>query len=725
MHILNNFFNEIVNNSTLLSSLGDAETGQLYLYCAPIKTANIEQVIQSKIDVVLKEIKKQVTEEKYVGETRVVIGEGYQVHEILFEKEFATLYIKNIPMDICRRTLKEILTSDNEDLASLDCVEQDNKYTAIAKFSSKKDTKLAYERLLTVIVPATQITVSPSFGESKGIRHGLTCRLKLTWPTAKSKGIANIFFDTPEGANNFLENVHYIYPTVTIHVCGETRRSAQRKMFEDRPNIVQPPLTYLKLSKHDRRCRFRFDLNAIDSMPKKEKLNYKVVINGLQRSIDKHKLTTTLNNYGLKNVIVEYEDFTAPNFGNGLTTEQKTAKLKPLSRFMKTDTKTSDFFYKNSGVAGICVFFTSNSTAKEAYNYAKPQYDSIELPHHLDIEFTHMISIQIGLYQFLKPQLSEVQKEAHHKGLSTVITPLRNNSKFIIIRFHTSKHSHLTWIQEKLDELTRPTKFNCPNSEVLFTWTGRQQLSKLGKKAYIQWSDDSRIIWVYGSLEHKEITCKEIETTAAYLKSLDILDQEIWLNKTVKINGKEGKNISIQAREAKLAFYHFHGNKFYISGSKNSVDAVVQYIQKSRYNWNRSKNRFKYEESRECGLCGMPPDDTFIMLSACEHLFCSDCIEPMVNMQPPPFPVKCPVCEQFVALHDIKKLAPTKSLEKVVELAVRTFQKEHSYDIRLCPNVGCTQLLSYEQRTTGKQLFHFHFRCREVIFIIHYRNPRR
>lgn len=687
---------------------GDADTGQMHLYCAPVKKVNVEQQIQSKIEEALMEIKKQVVEEEYIGDTRVVVGEGYEVHEILFENEFATFYIKNIKKDFDKAFLKSFLSVGNASLASLDCTYQDKTYTAVAKFSSKKDAKEAYELVLKLMMPQSSITVSPSFGTSSHIRHGLTCRLKLTWPTATSKGIANIFFQTAEGANNFLEDVHHIYPSVIVHVCGETQRSAQRKLRGERPNIIQPPLTYLKLPRYDQRCRFRFDSSAIDNMPNKQKLNYKVILTGLKLSTDNFELMKTLNIYNPKNVNVEYEDIVVPDYGNGLRPEEKAFKLKPLSRFMEANTRTTDFFKRNTGLAGICVFLTNNSTAKEAYNYAKPLYDAMKVdsslqPHRLEIEFTHMLSIQIGLYTFLQPQMTELHKEARSKGITSVTTPIRDNSKTVIIRFHTSHHSLLAWIQEKLDEMTRPTKFNCPNVDVLFKWTGHQELMKLAKKTYINWSDTSQIIWVYGSLEHKEKTCKDIEKLADYLKSLDVLDQEICLNKTVRINGKQGRNISTKCKEERVAFYHFNGNRMYISGSKKSVDAVVQFLLKNNYSWDRSKrNRIKYEETRDCGLCGMPPDDTFIMLSVCGHLFCSDCIEPMIKMQPPPFPIKCPSCEEFVALHDIRKLAPTKSLEKVLEMAVRQFQEDHSHDIRLCPNPGCSQLLSYQQRTTGK-----------------------
>lgn len=683
---------------------GDADTGQMHLYCAPIKRTKIEELIQGKIDDALTEIKKQVIEDNYIGETRVVIGEGYKVHEILFEKEFATFYIKNVTEDFDKVALKYILTMNNERLASLDCTYHDKMSTAVAKFSSKKDAKSAFERFAKI----DGLTVAPSYGVSNGTRHGLTCRLKLSWPTAISKGVANVFFNSADGANQFLDNVHYIYPNAVVHVSGETQRNAQLKLHGLRPKVVQPPLIYLQQPRYQRGCRFRFDVDAIDRMANKRQLNYKVTLTSLQPSVDTFELMTTLGGYAPKNVIFEYENFAAPDIGNGLTAEEKSFKLKPLRRFIDAGTKTSDFFKRNTGVAGICIFFTSNSIAKEAYNHAKAEYSALRTnpllaPHRLEIEFTHTISIQTGLYTFLQSQINALQKEARDKGITSITAPIQDNSKTIIVRFHTGKHSLLGWIQEKLDELIRPTKFNCPHSDVLFKWTGRLELMKFAKKTYINWSDESHIIWVYGSAEVKENGCKEIEKIANRLHSLDVLDQEIWLNRTVRINGKEGRNITNKCKETRMAFYHFQGNKMYVSGSQGAVDAVVQFLAQNKYSWDRTKgNRFKYEETRECGLCAMPPDNTFIMLTVCGHLFCSDCIEPMVNMQPPPFPIKCPMCEEYVALHDIKKLAPTKSLEKVLEMAVRAFQQNNSYDIRECPNPGCHQLLCYQQRTTGE-----------------------
>lgn len=322
--------------------------------------------------------------------------------------------------------------------------------------------------------------------------------------------------------------------------------------------------------------------------------------------------------------------------------------------------------------------------------------------HRLEIEFTHTISVQIGLYEFLKSSISTLQKEARNRGITSATAPIQDNAKTVIMRFHTCKHLLLAWIQEKLDELIRPTKFNCPHSDVLFTCTGRLELMKLAKQTYIDWNDEAHIIWVYGSVDVKDKICQDIERIANNLHSLEALDKER-LNKTVRLNGKEGRIINNKCKQAKIDFYHFRGNKMYMSGSQPSIDAVVRFLAQNKYSWDHTKgNRFKYEETRECGLCGMPPDSTFIMLSVCGHLFCSDCIEPMVKIQPPPFPIKCPICDEYVALYDIRKLAPTKSLEKVLELAVLAFQRSHNRDIRVCPNPGCQQLLCYQQRTTGE-----------------------
>lgn len=539
----------------------------------------INEQIQLKIEDALTEIKKQVIEDNYIGETRVVIGEGYQVHEVLFAKEFTTFYIKNVSKNLDKATLKQLLTWNNERIASLECTNHD---TAVAKFSSKTDAKTAYERFLKI----SEWTVTPSYGVSNGIRHGLTCRLKLTWPTATSKGIANIFFNTPAGANLFLDNVRYIYPNVFVRVTGETQRNAQLKLQGLKPNTIQVPLTNLE---YQQGCRFRFDVAAIDKMTNKHQLFYKVTLSDLKRSVDKFELMTTLSAFGPKNIIVEYEHFDAPDVGNGLTPEEKSNKLKHLRRFMTPDTKTSDFFNRNTGVAGICIFFTNNSSAKEAYNHAKAAYNSQKpdpflAPHRLEIEYTHTTSIQIGLYKFLQSQLNALQKTARDRGINSVTDTIQDNSKTVIIRFHTGKHSLLDWMQEKLDELIRPTKFNCPHADVLFKWTGQLELMKFSKHTYVNWSDESRLIWVYGSVEVKEKSCKVIEQIANRLHSLDVLDREIWLNKTVRINGKEGRNITTKCKEAKIDFYHFHGNKMYISGSQKSVDAVVEFLTRNKYN---------------------------------------------------------------------------------------------------------------------------------------------
>ncbi|XP_037047411.1 uncharacterized protein LOC119082138 isoform X2 [Bradysia coprophila] len=678
---------------------GDADTGVMHLYCAPVRSLMVERQIRSKIDDALMEIRNQVTDDSYIGETRVVIGEGYEVHEILFEKEFSTFYVKDVNAEqFDKATLKYFLTINGERLASLDYTDYGKTYTAVAKFKSKKDAQASYDRFCK----AGEFSVSPSFGSTNGIRHGLNCRLKLTWPTARSKGVAHIFFNEADDANRFLDNVQHIYPNTVVHVAGETQRSKQRNS-QLKSQGPRPPLTYVKRQG----CAFRFDLAAIAGMPDRRKLNYKVTLVGLQLRVDKAELTSTLAAYDLKDVIVEYENFTAPDSGNGLTPDEKSIKLKHLNRFMDTATKTSDFFKRNTGVAGICVFFTSNSTAKQAYNYAKAKYDSMITdpslgPHRLDIEYTHTMSIQIGLYTFLQPQIEALQKEARTKRFTCSTTPVQDNTKTVILKFNTSKHSLLGWIEAQFDELVRPTKFDCPHSDVLFTGTGRLEMMKLAKNTYVNVSDDTQIIWVYGDAEVKDKSCKEIERLANRLHALDVLDKEVWLKRTVRINDKEGRIITNKCREEKIDFHRFHGNRIYISGSQRSVDAMCTFFAQRKYSWDRTKaNRFKLDKSRECGLCFEAPESAFIMLSVCSHIFCSDCIEPMVNMQPPPFPVKCPVCDQFVALHDIKKLAPTKSLEKVLELAVKSFQQSHSHDIRQCPQPGCHQLLNYESRTAG------------------------
>ncbi|KAJ6638803.1 Pre-mRNA-splicing factor ATP-dependent RNA helicase PRP43 [Pseudolycoriella hygida] len=690
---------------------GEPETGHMYLYSSAMNKDKVEREISSKIQQALTEIRKQTNEESFAGETRIVVGEGYKVQEILFKQEFSTFYIKDIKKDLEKSRLESILTSNNEQLVSLDCTYHDQTYTAIAKFSSKKDAKSSYEKISKM-----DVVVTPRFGTApcKGITHGLNCRLQLTWPTAKSTGVANIFFNKAEDANEFLSNVHYIYPDVKVHVSGMTQRRAQLRGEE----VNGTPLTYLK---NARGCRFRFDVEAINKIPNKNQLNYKVILTDLKLSIDKFELMTSLSNYNPKSIIVEYEDIKVPASGNGLTPQAKRDKLKPFERFINADTKTSDFFKRDSGVAGICIFFNSNSIAREAYDAAKTAYaaseprHSLYAPHRLEIEFTHAISIQGELYTFLQSNIKALQTESRGKGITSSIKCIDANSKKVVVKFHMSKLSLVDWIQEKLDELLRPAKLKCSNVDVLFTFVGRQELMKFSKKTYIDWSDETHIIWVYGTAAEKQKTSDKINEIAKQLYSYDILGQEILLRKTVRINGDEGRAITKKCKEAKLAMYHFHGKGLYLSGSKDSVDTVIQFLEQKKYSWNRTKpNRSKHEETRECGVCFCPPDGTFITLSVCGHLFCNECIEPMMNMQPPPFPIKCPTCFEYVALYDIKKLAPAKSLEKVLEMAVISFQKSHSEDIRKCPTPSCRQLLCYQQRSTGDNGGEFLF-CDECI----------
>lgn len=428
---------------------GDLETGRLELYCTALNKPNVDRLIDNKIADTILDLANQVTEEDYLEGTRLVIGQGFEVKDVLFPQEYATFIIKDIPNKFSCSTLKKLLTQENEELGVLDVFKQGPSVNAVAKFSSKKDAKRSFERMSN-LKEGTQMKLEQRFGQRRQISQGLSTRLKLSWAIEFSSGTANIDFHTAEEANNCIEQISNIFPNAKIsRVHGDSDKSKQIQNCQSKhlfPPVLCIP-TYGSIG-----CRFRFDINNIISNPHRELFIYKITVGNLPLSLDEQDIKEILKQYRLKSVKVNRGK--SQNTAFELDAKEKEAKLLPLRKW-KTNITTRDFLSINFRRAGMYIFFNGtngNSYAKEAYN--KVDFSSLGLQcgqrHRLEIDYIHSVTINTKLLVFLAAEFAEFKLLAQEKEINVQEVPPKNNSRFTLLKFRTNRHSKILWTQEEL-----------------------------------------------------------------------------------------------------------------------------------------------------------------------------------------------------------------------------------------------------------------------------------
>ncbi|CAG7822995.1 unnamed protein product [Allacma fusca] len=670
-------------------------------------------------------LRNHVIEEHYLGVTRLVIGPGYEVKDVLFPQEYTTLRIRKLPRDVSKDDLLNLINRMNKDgkeiVRTIELVDLETTCLAKITFFSKMDAKTSFEHLKGETIKGKLIDVVPSdVGPNckREISQRESGRLKISWPIGYSIGKAYISFTTPRDANACIDRINFLFPNSRIsQVHGELRdhltfRGSRNNINE---RIRKKPLPPARL--YDRvfgAARFSQGNIRFIEEPGHSDFEYKITIDSINLCIDEHEIISRVRPAVPKWVKVfrVAGSLTKADAENGLPEEDLARKLHPIKDFIEKDTLKTYFFDINLCRAVITVHFKDELSLHRAYRSSDFSVlgDVCLQPHRLEIEYTHSTTLHIDLYKFLEKDIEKIRNTSLQQGVTTSKPNNHIDSQFrqfVTLSFRSCHANLIKQIQSQFDELPNCTKFVCEKIELLFTWTGKHKLEELADKTFLHWINQTRAIWIYGKPEVQKQVAEELGQVVNSLMEYEIFDKPFMLNKRkINLNGNQNDRLKISriCDASSLAYYHFNGNKLYASGSLDAVAKIEEVLEQNQFLFKRLPTKLAsiHNGRLSCLLCFCQPEGAFILTSLCGHTFCIECIQPMFNMQPPEFPIKCPECQTFLVISDILKCAPQASLRKFLEVGVFKFQEQNFAEILICPKPGCNQLLSYLARRRGQ-----------------------
>ncbi|XP_035706112.1 uncharacterized protein LOC110845722 isoform X2 [Folsomia candida] len=734
---LRNIFGRyFINLNSLEAELGcdldvDIDNGILAAYCTAVKKPRVEANLKRKVQIFMQVLKDQVEEEDYLGGTRVVVGLGYEVQEILFPQDFITIFIRSLDPSVSKTELKWHLELHGISFRNLDLRSYETNQTAVIKFYSKADAKVALEVLKKEKFKGKELDVARAgMGPRRGVTQEEVCRLKLSWSLAPSEGRAQICFHTAAEANNFVETVSTRFGgarVTALHGHVESKNSKHQR------NKPQPPAMVLR-GIPDGACRYRFVVEE-DLEPNEQQFDYRLTLGSLPLDIDEQELfrrvKPTIPKWARVNRTVSTA--TKEKYEITISDEELKDKLAPFEEYISDGQCPQFYSDKNLGRAILYVPVDNKLALQKAskIDYCSMKEDVYGQPHRLEIEYNHTTSVHTDLYKFIKDDIVQIKNMAYKKGAQVWDSADCNNkygtkttkSKFIFLKFRTCNPRLIGELQKSLESVSSYTKFNHESLHLLLTTTGKLELDRIGKTAFLYLNPRNNGLYIYGRPEIQEKTKKQLLSSIKYFTTLEVVDRPLMISKK-KINLRRGKasaaDVSKLERACKSSgvdYYDFVGNRILVSGSEKAFAKLKNILEKDGLLYEKSPSHLAKLKGRpDCTICLMPPDSDFIQSSICPHAFCIDCLQPMFNIMPPALPVKCQGedCQKLLGIGDITKTAKKESLKKYLEVAVVKYQQEHSTLFLMCPKQDCGQILCASDKIIGERGGEFYF-CDECV----------
>jgi len=490
----------------------DPDLGKVTAFCAPRVKSNVHMMFDNLITQEQVKLEEGMLEEVYMGDTRVVLGKGFVVSELLFAKEFSTLYVKNLAqrseaelhqrIEQLRKKSAGTTSKQTPAVRSIEMTTHvDGKTSATIRFTTKAMAKEVYDLMRGELNKEGEaLDVSPGLSDRShkdGLKQDFAGRIKLSWADGTSRQEGKVFFPSAAAANNFIINCCNIrtLETLTLAAVGVLPRRASQDASAmmaigrkvQPKTTVSPPLKRIQHPSLVNEFVYVFDVDEIASMEatKRVKLEFGVKIkSGLPVSMDEMELLDLI-----RPIPVLYAKITrkAAKANTATTTNQGVMEVRfmrmlPLLSFLDNSAVQSDFIDVQSCRAGVVVTFDDLRQLETAYLSASESdlWDKDDKPYgqpvRMEVEYIYSTSMHSELHRCFKTQIAEVITYAREKGIISEEVPSKyanSSSKSMVnLKFCGTSLALLARVRERLQACLECEKVKGDNVDLLFSYTG-------------------------------------------------------------------------------------------------------------------------------------------------------------------------------------------------------------------------------------------------------------
>ncbi|KAF8786845.1 uncharacterized protein LOC129971350 [Argiope bruennichi] len=322
--------------------------------------------------------------------------------------------------------------------------------------------------------------------------------------------------------------------------------------------------------------------------------------------------------------------------------------------------------------------------------------------------YRSVIKCSLKICEALKPRfqktLTELQNKLKEKFEYDELFEFVVNQAsddLAVIKMLSNKQEILLMLQRVINQLLEGEVLNRSFSfklNKIFCHGGHMWLGSLEKTSKVLIIEDynNKTLRLYGTKENCH-NCKQ-----RILQFLE--DSENEAVAVIHLSGKRkllkeiikkyGANLEkfIESCELQTAVLDIKSCSISLHGSQDSIEKAEECLNKLASGLHASDSSEVISSAEKCPLCLCPAFNLTFRLELCGHLYCSECIEGLIDQAE--FPLRCcsEDCCHDIVLDDICKVLgddPVK-IKVLLEKSMKYYLERHADDIIHCPAPDCS-----------------------------------
>lgn len=469
-----------------------------------------------------------------MGTTRAVLGSGYMVQELLFDKEFAAITVRNLP-DVSDREVEQRVLQWTQRagctasaIRSADVLRHNSggasSVSATIKFATKDAAHKVYDFMRGDSSGGSGETISVTPLRVMGDQSKVTAagaefanRIKLTWADGEATGDAKVFFRSASDANAFVRSAQVILTTADVRAsavgsqgdavkssnssdqlpaisCGGGRTPPKPTTKPGTAVSPQPSALMMKeMIGSGNAFRIIYDTDAIDCMPLEDQARLRFCVHlkgGMPSSMDEVELMekicpTTPSVVYAK--IVRKPVAASKRASEETELEVRFRRMLPLLTCLDETAVHTDFVDQGTHRAGVVVFCRDLPRLTETYQMARdsPLWAELEKPHgqhiRMEIEHSYTTTLHTDMHRCIRDQIAQIIMFARAKRVrcdESLPKSLGAASKNMATLKFLGELAVLKRVRAKLEECMFSEKVESPDLHLPFSLTGRMMVSQ-------------------------------------------------------------------------------------------------------------------------------------------------------------------------------------------------------------------------------------------------------
>lgn len=594
-----------MNEELLAKELGchvqaDYDNEALIAWCPRADAGLVTENLQAKVAATRHALEQEVVEELLVGTTRVVWGAGAQVHGLLFDNDFISINLRNVPTDWSAAQLRKLCERFGElrECSLLPAHEgkKEKVQWGHVVYASAEDARKSLRELQGEVYEGHSLAVSLGGIRQPSVFHDVAGSLILSFATAPSAQSAHLIFERPDYANEVLNS--HVFPK--MYALG-TKPNDQATVSTGEAKGPRPSL--------DGSGRFRpFDQQP--SLKPKSNIRFTVSLKNLAANVDELEIAKIIYQRGLPQPVyisvkrdptkVTTKDTPQPE---GSLSED----LVDIHNYIPFDSKVvsrTTFTDDKRRRRGINIFYQSVDAVVLSLTEARatpPPTPRFGQPVRLEAQFNCDLAIHSSLWDLHKVSFTAILDKACRSGVT--LSPRHKGATRVMLHLQAADLDCLLMIKSEIEQTLKFLVFTHPLKHLLFSHLGRARLGRLSD-AYIHWDNSTSIIRIYGTQEEQETARQSLVSLIDQLKDM-LLDVQLIISRQHRrlMNKKE---ITRLQQKLGLEDLRLLGCRLFASGTAEQVEKLQTRLEPHLIKKGTST-------SGECGLCFDDLDEPYAL----------------------------------------------------------------------------------------------------------------